>query len=62
MRERELIERLAAEIEDATATGDDARARKLADLQVKVVAQISRGGGFTMVPLRRPAPEHERAS
>jgi hypothetical protein len=42
MNDRELIERLAAEIEKATATGDSVRARKLADLQLAALAQLTR--------------------
>lgn len=42
MNERELIERLAAEIEKATAAGDEQRARKLADLQCDVLLQMLR--------------------
>ncbi|HUC25723.1 MAG TPA: hypothetical protein VMA73_23700 [Streptosporangiaceae bacterium] len=40
MRERKLIEQLAAEIEKATAAGDDQRARQLADLQCDLLTQI----------------------
>jgi len=40
MRERKLIEQLAAEIEKATAAGDKQRARQLADLQCDVLTQI----------------------
>lgn len=67
MTDRELIERLAAEIEKATAAGDRARARKLAELQARVVAQISRGivtggsAGPVPVPQPRPVPLRERA-
>jgi hypothetical protein len=39
---RELIERLAAEIEKASADKDGVRARKLADLQLDVLAGMSR--------------------
>jgi len=40
MRERKLVEQLAAEIEKATAAGDERRARQLADLQCDVLTQI----------------------
>jgi len=40
VRERKLIEQLAAEIEKATAAGDEQRARKLADLQCDVLTRI----------------------
>jgi hypothetical protein len=40
MRERELIEQLAAEIEKAQTAGDERRARRLADLQCDVLTQI----------------------
>jgi hypothetical protein len=40
MRERKLIEQLAAEIEKAQRAGDQQRARKLADLQCDVLAKI----------------------
>jgi len=40
MRERVLIEQLAAEIERARAAGDQGRARKLADLQCDVLTRI----------------------
>ncbi|HTZ91669.1 MAG TPA: hypothetical protein VMB74_04690 [Streptosporangiaceae bacterium] len=40
MRERKLIEQLAAEIEKAQAAGNDQRARKLADLQCDVLMKI----------------------
>ena len=59
MNRRELVERISAEITKAAADGDDGRARKLADLQSMVVAQISRDSvadGFTdavAVPLPR---------
>jgi hypothetical protein len=55
---RELIERLAAEIERASADNDGVRARKLADLQLDVLAGMSReaaaeppGGPSPGVPL-----------
>jgi hypothetical protein len=40
MKERKLIEQLAAEIDKATAAGDQRRAQKLADLQCDVLMQI----------------------
>jgi hypothetical protein len=42
MNDRLLIERLSAEIEKASAAGDHARARKLADLQLEVLARLMR--------------------
>lgn len=42
MNDRELIERLSTEIEKATVSGDSVRARKLADLQLAVLARLSR--------------------
>jgi hypothetical protein len=42
MNDRLLIERLSAEIEKATVAGDHARARKLADLQLEVLAGLMR--------------------
>jgi hypothetical protein len=42
MNDRLLIERLSAEIEKAGTAGDHARARKLADLQLEVLAHLTR--------------------
>lgn len=42
MNDRELIERLSAEIEKAAASGDSIRACKLADLQLAVLARLMR--------------------
>jgi len=42
MNDRELIERLSAEIEKAADSGDSIRARKLADLQLAVLARLTR--------------------
>jgi hypothetical protein len=42
MRERLLIERLSAEIQKASAAGDDVRARRLAGLQREVLGRIMR--------------------
>ena len=41
MESRELIERLAEEVENASAAGDGIRARRLADLQLEVIARMS---------------------
>jgi hypothetical protein len=64
MDNRELIERLAAQIEHASADGDGLRARKLADLQREVVARMSRdraahppGDRLARVPPTRPVPQ-----
>jgi hypothetical protein len=59
MNDRELIERLSAEIEKATAAGDSVRARKLADLQLDVLTRLMRdmaadpGPGPAAAPLAR---------
>lgn len=64
---RELIERLAAEIENASADGDGVRARKLADRQVEVIARMSRERAahppaerLASVPRARPVPQSEQ--
>ena len=41
MESRELIERLAEEVENASAAGDGIRARRLADLQLEIIARMS---------------------
>jgi len=63
---RELIERLAAEIEKASADKDPVLARKLADLQLDVVAGMSRemaaepDGPSPGVSLSRPVSRQEQ--
>lgn len=65
MNDIKLVEALGAEIERATAAGDHDRAHKLADLQCRVIARISReivadaSAVPLAVPLRVvPAQEH----
>jgi hypothetical protein len=67
MDSSELIERLAAQIEHASAYGDGIRARKLADLQLEVIARMSReraahppGDRLARVPPARPVPHPEQ--
>ncbi len=67
MDRRELIERLSAEIANASADGDGVRARKLSDLQLEVIAQMARdtaafppGDALASVPLARPVPQQEQ--
>ena len=67
MDSRELIERLAAQIEHASADGDGFRARKLADLQLEVIARMSReraahppGDRLASVPPTRPVPQSQQ--
>lgn len=71
MNERKIIEVLAAEAESAAAGGDLDRARKLADLQARVIAWIShdvvedRAAHPVVVPPPRPeqlAPVARRIS
>jgi hypothetical protein len=64
---RELIERLAAEIQKAGANKDRVRARKLADLQLDVLAGMSRDvaaeppeGPSPSMPLSSPVSQHEQ--
>lgn len=65
MNRRELVERLAAEIESATAEGDGDRARKLARLQAEVVARIGQDTiaeescDGPALPCPRPVPQQE---
>lgn len=63
----ELTERLSAEVASASADGDGVRARKLSDLQLEVIAQVSRdtaafrhGDALASVPLARPVPLQEQ--
>jgi hypothetical protein len=65
MEDRELIECLAAEIENACAHGDDVRAGKLADLQLEAIARMSReiatdplSDRLASAPLVRTVPQH----
>ena len=67
MDRSELVEHLSAEIASASADGDGVRARKLADLQLEVIAQMSRdtaasppGDALASVPLARPVPQQEQ--
>jgi hypothetical protein len=66
MNRRELLERLAAEIQSASADGDGDRARKLAMLQAEVVARIGRDTiaeqacDGSAVPEPRQVPQQER--
>jgi len=67
MDRRELIERLSAEIANASAEGDFVRARKLSDLPLEVIAQSSRdttafppGDPLARVSLARPVPQQEQ--
>jgi len=67
MESRELVERLAEEIEDASAAGDGMRARRLADLQLEVIARMSvefaayrPGDPLARGPLARPGPQQEQ--
>jgi hypothetical protein len=64
---RELIERLAAEIQKAGANKDRVRARKLADLQLDVLAGMSRDvaaeppdSPSPSLPLSRPVAQQEQ--
>lgn len=67
MESSELVERLAEEIENASAAGDGIRARRLADLQLEVIARMSLefaayrpGDPLARGPLARPAPQQEQ--
>jgi hypothetical protein len=61
LNELRIIEFLGAEIGRATAAGDQNRARKLADLQGRVIAQVSReiAAYGAAVPRSRSAPPEE---
>lgn len=67
MNHRDLIERLATEIQKAGATGDSVRARKLAALQREVLACMSRDMAADppddpiAIPPPRPVSHRERA-
>ena len=62
MDEEKLIEELAAEIRQATADGDHDRARKLADLQRRIVARTSSEavGGPAAGSLADPVPGRDQ--
>jgi hypothetical protein len=67
MNHRDLVERLATEIEKACANDDWARARKLAALQREALEQISLDMAADpscdplAVPCPRPVPRQEKA-
>lgn len=67
MDRKELVERLAAEIQRLSAVGDSDRARTLAALQQVVVARMRRdtvaeqSGDAAPVPRPRPVPPPEDA-